>query len=506
VSHAADEAFWPPSRPAAETWYRSTVKTAIDHDGDTTMTVLAEYDHDVFISYAHLDDRGARPWISTLVENLKLYASPRLGRQLRVWMDHELAGNDPVTPALIGAIQRSATLLVVMSRGYLQSEWCCKERNAFLSVAADRIAEQRVFVVDAWETDRSEMPGELRDLKGFPFWVQDSGAGGFARPLGLIDVQERRYHERLIDLSAQLVKRLQSLEVANTTIETGAANPFDTVFIARSTDDLEDREEELNGYLSQAGIERLPKKWYPDMSEAAFRAAMNADLQRSSVFVQLLGKAHGRKPEFGGECRYPALQSDLARACGKPVLQWRDPRDDPADVSDAVHRALLEDARACSFEDFKSAVVELARRKPVEPKPKPPGVTVFVNADRNDLEVAQRVAEVLAQKGVECYWPLREGSPEAVRQDLEENLKDCDGLILVYGTTEPSWVRDQLRQGRKILSQRERALAAMAIYLGPPEQKKEIAVALPNLITLDGRTGLNATAFETFLQRVTSGV
>lgn len=470
------------------------------------MTVLAQYDHDVFISYAHLDDRGERPWISALAKNLTDYASPRLGRQLRVWKDHELAGNDPVTPAIIGAIRRSATLLVVMSRGYLQSQWCCKERNAFLSLAADRIAEQRVFVVDAWQTDRREMPDEFRDLKGFPFWVRDSEAGGFARPLGQIDAQERRYYERLVDLSGQLVKKLQALDVTSTTIDTSNANSCDTVFIARSTDDLEDREDELNGYLSQAGIERLPKKWYPDVSEAAFCAAMNADLQRAAVYVQLLGKSHGRKPEFGGERRYPVLQSDLAQASRKPVLQWRDPRDDPADVSDNVHRALLEDARSCSFEDFKSAVVELARRKPVEPKAKPPGVTVFVNADRDDLEVAQRVAEVLAQNGVECYWPLREGSPEEVRKDLEENLKDCDGLILVYGATEPSWVRDQLRQGRKILSQRERALAAMAIYLGPPDKKKEIAVALPNLITLDGRTGLNAIAFETFLQRVTAGV
>jgi hypothetical protein len=65
-------------------------------------------------------------------------------------------------------------------------------------------------------------------------------------------------------------------------------------------------------------------------------------------------------------------------------------------------------------------------------------------------------------------------------------------------------VRDQLRQGRKILSQRERALAALAIYLGPPEQKSELAVALPELITLDGRAGVNADALRLFVQRLTA--
>ena len=81
--------------------------------------------------------------------------------------------------------------------------------------------------------------------------------------------------------------------------------------------------------------------------------------------------------------------------------------------------------------------------------------------------MARQLSQLLAQQGVECYWPIVEGSPEKVRQDLEANLKACDGLVLIYGASEPSWVRDQLRQGRKILSQRDRPLAALAIHLAP---------------------------------------
>jgi len=477
----------------------------IGEDEDPTMTFLADYDYDVFISYAHLDDEGERHWISTLIQRLRTEATQRLGKDLRIWMDHALDGNQPVTPEIMKAVQGSATLLIVMSCSYLASEWCVKERNAFLRVAGDRVAEGRIFVIEARETNRIEIPWELRELKGFRFWTQDPEAGGVIRPLGFVDTNEPAYHSRLLNLSDKLVKKLRELDAPSKPEPRCLASSPDTVFIARSTDDLDAREEELFGYLTQAGIEILPKSWYPDASEDAFRAAMEADLERCSVFVQLLGKAHGRKPEFGGARRYPVFQNDVARACGKPMLQWRDPRDDPAEVADEVHRALLEDARACGFEDFKRAVVELARRKPVVPKARPAGVSVFVNADRDDLEVARGVAEVLAQQGVECYWPLLEGSPEKTRQDLEDSLKECDGLILVYGATEPSWVRDQLRQGRKILSQRERALAAMAIYFGPPEQKKEIAVALPDLIVLDGRTGMSAAGFERFVQRVTAG-
>jgi hypothetical protein len=86
---------------------------------------------------------------------------------------------------------------------------------------------------------------------------------------------------------------------------------------------------------------------------------------------------------------------------------------------------------------------------------------------------------------------------------LEESLKACDGLVLIYGTSEPSWVRDQLRQGRKLLSQRKDPLAALAIYVGPPPQKKELAVAMPDLITLDGRAGVNPDTLRQFIERLT---
>jgi hypothetical protein len=187
---------------------------------------------------------------------------------------------------------------------------------------------------------------------------------------------------------------------------------------------------------------------------------------------------------------------------GKPILQWCELGDDPVAVGDEAHRTLLEGAWACGFEEFKRAVIEASRRKAQTPKSRAANVGVFVNADKADLGIARQLSELLAQQGVESYWPIIEGSPEKVRQDLEANLNSCDGLVLIYGASEPSWVRDQLRQGRKILSQRDRPLAALAIYFGPPPEKMELAVALPELITLDGRAGLTPLMLRQFVERL----
>jgi hypothetical protein len=469
------------------------------------MAYVPDYDHDVFVSYARLDDQGASAWVTNLVRHLDTEVRQRLGtKDLRIWIDHSLDGNRLLTPEIMQAIRRSATLMIIVSPSYIASEWCAKERNAFLGFARDCVVEGRIFIVRCRDTDPGALPPEFGDLIGFKFWTQDTG--GVARPLGLTDLNERAYFAEVINLSDRLARQLKEMRAAQVAgTRSSAPAAAEHIFLARSTDDMEWREGELVGYLTQAGLGILPETWYPEDNEQDFRAAMQADLNRSSAFVQLLSRLPGRRARFAGGRRFPVIQHDVAKEVGKPILQWRELADDPAAVGDEAHRELLEGARACGFEEFQRAVVEAARRKAQTPKPRGANVAVFVNADRDDLDLARQLSELLAGQGVECYWPIVEGSPEKVRQDLEENLKICDGLVLIYGASEPSWVRDQLRQGRKILSQRDRALAALAIYLGPPPQKTELAVALPQLITLDGRAGVPPEMLRQFVERLTPG-
>jgi TIR domain len=471
------------------------------------MAYVPDYDHDVFVSYAHLDDQGESAWVTNLVRHLDTEVRQRLGtKDLRIWIDHNVDGNRPLTPDIMQAIRRSATLFVIMSPSYIASEWCVSERNAFLSFARDCVAAGRIFIVRCRDTDPKGMPAEFGDLIGFKFWTQDTDAGGVTRPLGLTDLKEPAFFAGVINLSDKLARKLKEMRaarVAGTRSSRPAAAEY--IFLARSTDDMETREGELVGYLTQAGLGILPETWYREDDEQDFRAAMQADLNRCSAFVQLLSKLPGRRARFAGGRRFPVIQHDVAKEVGKPILQWRELADDPAAVEDEAHRELLEGARAGGFEEFQRAVVESARRTAQAPKSRGANVAVFVNADRDDLDLARQLSELLARQGVECYWPIIAGSPEKVRQDLEENLKVCDGLVLIYGASEPSWVRDQLRQGRKILSQRDRALAALAIYLAPPPQKQELAVALPDLITLDGRAGVTPEMLGEFVERLAPG-
>src|ERR1700710_2460893 len=113
------------------------------------MAYVPDYDHDVFVSYAHLDNEGELPWVSALVHDLTIRIPERLGTKgVHIWRDDRLEGNRPFTPEILQAIQRAATLLIVMSPGYVKSQWCTRERNSFLDFAGDCVKAGRIFIVE----------------------------------------------------------------------------------------------------------------------------------------------------------------------------------------------------------------------------------------------------------------------------------------------------------------------------------------------------------------------
>jgi hypothetical protein len=469
------------------------------------MAFISAYKHDVFVSYAHVDDEplvGAqRGWVTTLVNNLETVVRQKLGfKDLAIWMDHELAGNQPLTPAIMSTLSETATLLIILSPGYLASEWCRRERKAFMNlVQGKRDAGSQVFIVYSDKLDRSSVPQELADLIGYPFWVQDQ-QGKAPRTLGVPvpTPSDTEYYNRVNQLGHELSQELKRLRVGAADGASKVAAP--TVFLAEVTDDLETRREEVRRYLSQAGLDILPQTYYPRDNSGAFAEAMNTDLARCKVFVQLVGPFTGRKSPnvLKG---YPAFQHELAQGAKIPILQWRSRELDLGTVDDPVQRALLEGetVRACGIEEFKQVVVEETRRPPRAAPPRSKDVLVFVNNDSPDRELAENVANLLLEEGVGSLLPLPAGSPDEIRTDLEQNLLTCDGLMLIYGATTASWVRSQLRQGRKIISQREQPLTAMAVFEGPPPDKARLGLMLPNLLQLGCSGGVNPAPVREFV-------
>jgi hypothetical protein len=196
---------------------------------------------------------------------------------------------------------------------------------------------------------------------------------------------------------------------------------------------------------------------------------------------------------------YDRLQFERAITRGLPILQWLRPDIDPATVSDPQHASLLsgENVMRIGLEAFKSDILKRLERKP--PPPPPGEQFVFINADGSDLKLAENLKREFSTFNVTAAVPILQGSSEDVRLDLEENIVECDALVMVYGETSPVWVRGQLRLYSKLKHRRRQPLKALALYLGPPESKPDIGMDLPEIRRIDYREGTAAESLRQFL-------
>ena len=143
------------------------------------MPVVAGFEHDVFVSYAHNDNlafRGGR-WVEEFVGDLREGLSPLIGSAAEVWRDPRLAGNAALWPELSNRLKKSAVLLAIVSPAYQRSDWCRRELQEFLQLHAPKRAPGRSFArvvrADKLPVDPQDLPDGLATAQVLRFYQMD---------------------------------------------------------------------------------------------------------------------------------------------------------------------------------------------------------------------------------------------------------------------------------------------------------------------------------------------
>ncbi len=477
------------------------------------MAFVQHYEHDVFVSYASVDNHPPvgveNGWVTYLVMELKRVLAEELGGsdEVSIWMDPQLAANDAITPTLLEAVGHSATILAILSTGYLESEWCARERNEFLA-RMGKLAEQggRVFLVEKTAIEWDEKPPEIRDIKGKAFWCREQERARVhtlgspcPRPL-----EEPEYYRQVSDLARDLANQLQAMKDRHPGETSGAPANGRQVVLADVTDDLVDRREEVRRYLQQHGVP-VVDKFYPG-EPAAFLASFHEDLEHCGLFVQLLSSLSGKRPP-GAEHGYPALQFDAARLAEVDILQWYSPDIDVDKLADGPQKELLLQPTVVSepFEQFKARVVERAQQEP-EPPPKPAETSlIFVNHGAEDRTLAEEISSVADELQLEYALPVSTGSPGEIREVMETCMRESDAMVLLYGEVPETWVVQQLLQFRKYRNLKGKGRKGLALVEGPPEKKHQIRMKLSDMYILDCRSGAPRDKVRNFLMECARG-
>jgi len=463
------------------------------------------FEHDVFISYAQVDNQALIPgnlqsqWVDTFVNLLQAQLDMKLGRRglASIWKDdRQLRGNDPLSPDIERAVQNSAALVVILSEGYLASPWCQRERELFLTRAGGDPGE-RLFIVDLGAVDLDRRPTAFRDRLGYAFHRRESD--GDIRTLGrpLPRDSDIDYYQRVDDLARDLADTLRALKTARDApapVATDDTPDRPAVFLAETTPDLDDLHDNLRRHLDQTGVRVLPGRVYPRDPDD-FRAAMDADLGHCRLFVQLLGPYVSRRTENLPD-GYEGLQLERAASAGLPILRWHDPDLDTSRVRDPAFLARLP-VLVMGFEDFKREILQQLRRQQEDSAVAPAGDDfVLVSAQRLDTPVADQLTRALDRHAI-GYEVVdeRHALEDLVHEDI------YSALMVIYGQCPEDWVREQIRRCRRIMLELKTRAPVCAIYVGPPADKEPLRIKPPRFHFLDATDPDSLPGFVTALRR-----
>jgi len=458
---------------------------------------VPNYKHDVFVSYAHVDNEpftGAKKgWVTTLINSLAILLGKKLGRvdAFSLWMDDELRENQTVPFQIIEQLEGSAILVLILSPGYLTSLWCHSELKTFLTKMPQNL--ERVFLIEPYQVER---PPELAPLLSHPFWGLD--ASGKPQTLGLPkpNPEQFEYYQKLDDLARQLANQLKALKTnLIPTKTTPITHTASTIFLAETPADLEDGRQTIKRFLEQQGIRILPAQNY---ALANRQQSLDQDLSESHLFVQLLSETATNE--------YPQLQYERASIAHLPILQWRSPTLKLSDVSEPSQRALLETGTviASSIVSFKTLILKkLKITKKIQNKSSAKKKMIFINATYEDIALAHKIKNILKNSSMGYSLPLEVSAATTsaeIRQYLEHNLLACDAVFIIYAKTSIVWVNEQLRYCRRMQGRREQPFKAIVVYNMSSSQQIPLTVKLPNLYLLESSSSQIDTCLSGFLQ------
>ena len=459
--------------------------------------------NDIFISYSHFDDQAVNGpgWVAEFHQNLVIEVQEELGEKVQVWRDKRITGATDFTKDLEKQVRGSAILLAVLSPGYVNSKWCDWELTGFAGSRriGDLWVDTKCRAIKVFK--RPADVGRLRVLaetEGVKFFDVDP-AKEVAYETGW---SSELYKQRLTELGNDIGFILRAMRKAK------------SVFLGMASPSLHEQRERVRQELTGRDYRVLTAPdGPPDDRRMSVRAAVN-DSALSVLFYDRAAPAEQSAEALAALEREVALDQR-----SKQIIVVRGPSDvasQPWDEPGAAGRGsanvewLIEpqthflyhtvlqmlDApveRAATLEDVRApgpATTDPAppaandparppdlpadlRRAPADRAGSRKLVRIYLVCDRQDHPLlepnrARRLRDHLLSLGFEVKLPLADDDAQFSR-DNRTKLKQCDAVLLYWGTARQVWFDRRLDELEQARGWRQgRAFAALGAYVADP--------------------------------------
>ena len=451
---------------------------------------------DVFVSYAHVNNQiysqNDKGWVSALISDLKICLNEKFGRpdSCSVWIDNALKGHKPLTPEILEKVENSAVFVLILSTGYIASEWCMRELATFEKMY--HIDSSSIFVVEYEDVEGK--PNILQDLKGYCFWYRDSQGQICTRGAPLQEMRDQKYYQAVNSLALELKQQIVALSKQH------KIEKNDTVYIAPVPDNLIEERNKIITSLAQQNIATLP---HNNNFSIKSNKKMEEVLRQCSYFIQLLDQQN----HYG----IPLDQYEIALEGKKPIQQWRSDLLDLKDVEDDDHRSLLEEetVMASNLATFTQTLINKLspQEKTKKSRPASNKSIVFINTGEEDYKLAKKVSKELVGRGYFCLLPIdfsEKARVSEVRKHLNESLLYCDISLIIYADSPVTQIRKLLIHAWKMDSKREKPLETAICMLNDHTGVNEINMEGPSMHTLKCDSPLAQVCIDSFLEEIES--
>ena len=455
------------------------------------------FEHDVFISYAHIDNQaieaGQEGWVDRFHRALKIRLAQLRGEDPRIWRDLKLQGNDYFSDTILEQFPQVALLVSVLSPRYIKSGWCLKELQHFHASANQTGGircddKSRIFKVIKTEVPLVKHPESIQSMLGYAFYEADSSG----RPREFSEIfgieSERKYWAKLEDLAYDISKTLELLAARELSAEdltaplstaTAVTQPAKTIYLAEVPIDLEEYRDQVRRELELKGYQVVPSEPLP-YTPAEFSQSVQRYLQKSTLSVHFIGN----HPATDEDNALVNLQQQMAIARSQEQIKlasqtaqnnpdfsrilWLPPTHQPLD--DYLQTLQGDpDFLSTGLEDLKTFIQDTLERPARLPPADNSELKVLLDCDQEDLNAAEiEPLYDFLDRQFDVQLPDYEAGSLAASEAL---VRQCDAVLIYYGHASGLWLKRRLLALKKTLYGRLRPLLAQAIYVADPHKR-----------------------------------
>jgi hypothetical protein len=484
----------------------------------------------IFLSYRSIDDDPPP-------ENQKGRYVEYLWRQLRwelnrlgvpkatLWRDrNEICPGDKWAESIRGELRKSDLFVALLSRNYIESEWCEEELSTMVSRVSEfdeNLRHRRIFRADKNRIPDERVPLHLREIQAVRFYDEDKEYKRedefFYR--GKI-IREDKYFDAVRALAESIHNRLEELGVqmrrASPTAKVAPIrNTGRVVYVAKPALDMIYHYKTLTNELIRSGFRVLPDVEHelPEAGENVRSIVVDA-LNQSELSVHLLGERLGGRPDGLDEAIGPfqlksaaasaTNRGDFSRIIWAPKLFSVDGTSppslirDPFEVLSRFGRRLDTDQVDSDLPaKFNEFVVQRLERRVLNRTaaiPRLTNKTAYLHCALDDRQFALAVAKELKKNGFAPVIRPQVASSADDRDIAEAALMALASHVVLCWERAPAAALLKEFSNRSLNDWRAKHRAqSIPLIIGPPKSTEKMEVVELGGIGEDISTTIDAT-------------